>query len=54
MNEQRTEQHSEEPQLQAAALVGEVSDEALEAAGGGNGLGGPTGPDAQACGTTVP
>ena len=54
MNEPGIDWRSAEPPCQAASLTREVSDEALEAAGGFNGLGGPTGPDAMACGTTVP
>ena len=45
MNEQMIEQHSLAAPYEAATLTCEVSDEALEAAGGNNGLGGPTAPN---------
>ena len=42
MHEQMLEQQSQQLSYEAVSLTCEVSDEALEAAGGGRGLGGPT------------
>ena len=43
MNEQMLEQQSQQLSYEAVSLTCEVSDEALEAAGGGSGLGPGTG-----------